>query len=90
MKSSYQIPGASRERRIYLFDLRNIHHVADSFKELVLDFFASRNKLARKLAISERALADLERWRDGLRNGLKAVPYTDPDVGHGLQTVPNR
>jgi methylenetetrahydrofolate--tRNA-(uracil-5-)-methyltransferase len=54
---------------------------------------APRNKLARKLAISERALADLERWRDG----LKAVPYTAPDVGHtapdvghGLQTVPNR
>jgi len=52
--------------------------------------FASRNKLARKLAISERALADLERWRDGLGDGLKAVPYTAPDVGHGLQTVPNR
>jgi methylenetetrahydrofolate--tRNA-(uracil-5-)-methyltransferase len=51
---------------------------------------APRNKLARKLAMSERALADLERWRDGLRDGLKAVPYTDPDVGHGLQTVPNR
>lgn len=51
--------------------------------------FASRNKLARKLAISERALADLDRWRDGLRAGLKAVPNKD-DVGHGLQTVPNR
>jgi methylenetetrahydrofolate--tRNA-(uracil-5-)-methyltransferase len=47
--------------------------------------FSSRNKLARKLAMSERALADLDRWRDG----LKAVPYTD-NVGHGLQTVPNR
>ncbi len=46
--------------------------------------FPSRNKLARKLAISERALADLERWRDGLsdaqdaRDGLKAVPYMAP------------
>lgn len=46
---------------------------------------ASRNKLARKLAISERALADLDRWRDG----LKAVPCTDSDVGHGLQAVPH-
>jgi methylenetetrahydrofolate--tRNA-(uracil-5-)-methyltransferase len=46
---------------------------------------APRSKAAKKLAISERALADLERWRDG----LKAVPYTD-NVGHGLQTVPNR
>jgi methylenetetrahydrofolate--tRNA-(uracil-5-)-methyltransferase len=57
--------------------------------------FPSRNKLARKLAISERALADLDRWRDGLRDGLKAVPYAESDirrtddVGHGLQTVPN-
>ena len=49
-----------------------------------------RNRLARKLAISERALADLERWRDGLRDGLKAVACTAPDAGHGLQTVPNR
>ena len=47
---------------------------------------APRSKVAKKLAISERALSDLERWRDG----LKAVPYTAPDVGHGLQTVPNR
>jgi len=47
---------------------------------------APRGKVAKKLAISERALSDLERWRDG----LKAVPYTAPDVGHGLQTVPNR
>jgi methylenetetrahydrofolate--tRNA-(uracil-5-)-methyltransferase len=46
--------------------------------------FTSRNKLARKLAISDRALGDLERWRDG----LKGVPSTD-NVGHGLQTVPN-
>ena len=51
-----------------------------------------RGKLARKLAISERALADLDQWRDG----LKAVPYTDelhgtkPDVGHGFQAVPDR
>ena len=45
--------------------------------------FSSRNKLARKLAISERALVDLERWQDDLRDGLKAVPYTEP-VGHGL------
>jgi methylenetetrahydrofolate--tRNA-(uracil-5-)-methyltransferase len=50
---------------------------------------AARSKLARKLAISERALADLDRWRDGLRNGLKAVPYTS-DVRHGLQTVPDQ
>ena len=46
---------------------------------------APRSKVAKKLAISERALSDLERWRDG----LKAVPYTAPDVGNGLQTVPN-
>src|SRR5688500_6158371 len=45
---------------------------------------APRGKQARKLALSERALADLDRWRDG----QKAVPYTD-DVGHGRQTVPN-
>jgi methylenetetrahydrofolate--tRNA-(uracil-5-)-methyltransferase len=50
---------------------------------------AARSKLARKLAISERALADLDRWRDGLRDGVKAVPYT-PDVTHGLQTVPDQ
>ena len=46
---------------------------------------APRSKVAKKLAISERALGDLERWRDG----LKAVACI-PDVGHGLQTVPNR
>jgi methylenetetrahydrofolate--tRNA-(uracil-5-)-methyltransferase len=41
--------------------------------------FASRNKLARKLAISERALADLERWRDGLKAVpcMDSVPHTD-------------
>jgi methylenetetrahydrofolate--tRNA-(uracil-5-)-methyltransferase len=38
---------------------------------------APRGKQARKLALSARALADLDRWRD-----------TD-DAGHGLQTVPN-
>jgi methylenetetrahydrofolate--tRNA-(uracil-5-)-methyltransferase len=46
--------------------------------------FTSRNKLARKLAISDRALADLERWRDD----LKAIPCTDK-TQHGLQTVPD-
>ena len=47
---------------------------------------APRGKVAKKLAISERALGDLERWRDG----LKAVACIAPDVGHGVQTVPNR
>jgi methylenetetrahydrofolate--tRNA-(uracil-5-)-methyltransferase len=55
--------------------------------------FATRDKLARKLAISGRALADLDTWREGLRDGLKAVPYKDDagdsHVGDGLQTVPN-
>jgi methylenetetrahydrofolate--tRNA-(uracil-5-)-methyltransferase len=49
---------------------------------------APRGKQARKLALSARALADLDRWRHGSRDGLKAIPCTD-DVGHGLQTVPN-
>ena len=46
---------------------------------------APRGKLARKLAISARALADLGRWRDGLRDGPKAVADTDP-----LETVARR
>ena len=46
-----------------------------------------RSKLARKLAISERALADLDRWRDGLRDGPKAVLCTNV-VERSLQTVP--
>jgi folate-dependent tRNA-U54 methylase TrmFO/GidA len=34
---------------------------------------ASRNKLARKLAISERALADLERWMDACDQSSQSV-----------------
>jgi methylenetetrahydrofolate--tRNA-(uracil-5-)-methyltransferase len=46
---------------------------------------APRGRLERKLALAERALADLDRWRDG----LKAVPGATPrdsgaDAGHGL------
>jgi len=53
---------------------------------------SSRSKLARKLAISERALADLERWRDALHGGARAVACQDSkdDVRHGLQTVADR
>ena len=51
---------------------------------------APRSKVAKKLAISERALGDLERWR----GGLKAAACIAPDVGHavpnGLQAMPNR
>src|SRR5688572_21910478 len=43
-----------------------------------------RGKLARKLAIADRALADLDRWRDG----LQAVPDQESGVGHDLRTVP--
>jgi methylenetetrahydrofolate--tRNA-(uracil-5-)-methyltransferase len=52
--------------------------------------FASRNKLARKLAVSERALADLNRWRDGLRPGLQTVPKELETVPNTLDTVPTR
>jgi methylenetetrahydrofolate--tRNA-(uracil-5-)-methyltransferase len=52
---------------------------------------APRGKLARKQALSERALRDLDEWirarRDGLKtawDGLKTVPYADLPVGPGL------
>ena len=47
--------------------------------------FALRSKLARKIAIAERALADLDRWQ----NDLKAVPPTH-DTGHGVRMGSNR
>jgi hypothetical protein len=42
-------------------------------------------KMERKLAIAERALADLDRWRGEFRDGLKAVPYVESPVGPALQ-----
>jgi methylenetetrahydrofolate--tRNA-(uracil-5-)-methyltransferase len=54
---------------------------------------APRGKMERKLAIAERALADLDRWRDGSRDGLKAVPCVESlerPVGSALQGGPNR
>ena len=51
---------------------------------------APRGKMERKLAIAERALAELDRWRDGSRDGLKAVPCADSPVGPALQGGPKR
>jgi len=51
---------------------------------------APRGKMERKLAIAERALAELDRWRDGSRDGLKAVPCADSHVGPALQGGPKR
>jgi methylenetetrahydrofolate--tRNA-(uracil-5-)-methyltransferase len=51
--------------------------------------FASRNKLARKLAIADRALADLDRWRDGLRDDPGKAPSMN-DAADALQAVPDR
>ena len=51
---------------------------------------APRGKMERKLAIAERALADLDRWRDGSRDGLKAVPYVEAPVGSAFQGEPGR
>jgi methylenetetrahydrofolate--tRNA-(uracil-5-)-methyltransferase len=53
---------------------------------------APRGKMAKKLAISVRALADLDRWRDGENapDGVHGVPCSDSDVRPaGLHTVPD-
>src|SRR5207237_2946368 len=45
---------------------------------------APRGRKPRNLALAARALADLERWIDARRDGLKPVPYSRTPVGHGL------
>jgi methylenetetrahydrofolate--tRNA-(uracil-5-)-methyltransferase len=46
---------------------------------------APRGKAARKQALSERALRDLDEWIRARQDGLKAVPYTEHPVGRGLE-----
>jgi methylenetetrahydrofolate--tRNA-(uracil-5-)-methyltransferase len=46
---------------------------------------ARRGKLARKQALSERALRDLEEWIRARGDGLKIVPYPEHPVGATLE-----
>jgi methylenetetrahydrofolate--tRNA-(uracil-5-)-methyltransferase len=51
---------------------------------------APKQKLARKLAISERALADLDAWLDTLKTVATVDDVDRGGVGHAFQAVPTR